>query len=90
MIAGSAGGTVRVYRNVVDGAGKVSFEEGLDPGLPPLKQPRVIMADLNGDGDDDLFIPSTQGSIWVERSFLRHNGYARARVVEAATPGPAR
>lgn len=90
VIAGSAGGTVRVYRNVVDGAGMVSFAQGLDPGLPPLKQPRVIMADLNGDGDDDLFIPSTQGSIWVERSFLRHNGYARARVVEATTPGPAR
>lgn len=82
VIAGSAGGTVRVYRNagVVDG--KVKFEEGIDPGLPPLKQPRVIMADLNGDGDEDLFVPSTQGSIWIERSFLK-DGYAPAKVLQA-------
>ena len=88
VIAGSAGGTVRVYRNV-DAGGKVKFEEGLDPGLPPLKQPRVIMVDLNGDGDQDLYIPSTQGSIWIERSFLAH-GYAPARIVETVRPSPDR
>lgn len=53
------------------------FAEGFDPGLPPIIQPRVIVADINGDGDEDLFLPSTQGSCFVERSFLK-SGYARA------------
>jgi hypothetical protein len=48
--------------------------------LPPIEQPRVLVADINGDGDDDLFLPSTQGSCFVERSFLKH-GYARARLI---------
>ena len=54
---------------------------GFDPRLPPIEQPRVLMADLNGDGDEDLFIPSTQGSCFVERSFLS-GGYAKARLLE--------
>jgi hypothetical protein len=86
VIAGGAGGVVRVFRNLDAGGGKVKFEDGIDPGLPPLKQPRVLMVDLNGDGDEDLFIPSTQGSIWIERSFLR-DGYAKARIVRTARPG---
>jgi hypothetical protein len=80
IIVGSAGGTVRVFRNV-GGAGHAKFDDGTDPGLPPIKQPRVLMADLNGDGDEDLFIPGTQGSIWIERSFLKH-GYAKGKVVK--------
>jgi hypothetical protein len=81
IIAGSAGGTVRVFRNVAEGEA-VKFEEGIDPGLPPIKQPRVMMVDLNGDGDEDLYVPGTQGSIWIERSFLKH-GYAKAAVVKS-------
>jgi hypothetical protein len=80
IIAGSAGGTVRVFRNVLR-EGKIAFEEGIDPKLPPLKQPRVAMVDLNGDGDEDLFVPSTQGSVWIERSYL-DRGYASARVIK--------
>lgn len=80
VIAGSAGGMVRVFMNR-NAAGKVKFDEGIDPGLPPIKQPRVIMVDLNGDGDQDLYVPGTQGSIWIERSFLRH-GYAKAKVTK--------
>ena len=38
------------------------------------------MADLNGDGDEDLYLPSTQGSVFIERSFLRH-GYANAQLL---------
>ena len=48
--------------------------------LPPIMQPRVRLGDLNGDGDDDLYFPSTQGACFVERSLLKH-GYARGIVV---------
>lgn len=78
IIAGSAGGTVRIFRNVMR-EGKVAFEDGIDPKLPPLKQPRVAMVDLNSDGDDDLYVPSIQGSVWIERSYLER-GYAEAKV----------
>jgi hypothetical protein len=46
------------------------------------REPRVIVVDLNDDGDDDLFVPSGQGSCFVERSFLEH-GYAQGRIVRA-------
>jgi hypothetical protein len=80
IIAGSVDGTVKVYRNT-GSRGKARFDMGFAPASPPIEQPRVVMVDMNGDGDDDLFIPGTQGSIWVERSFLEH-GYARARLVK--------
>jgi hypothetical protein len=79
IIAGAANGNVRVYLNRKDEAGP-RFEAGFDPKLPPIMQPRVIVVDLNGDGDDDLFLPSTQGSSFVERSFLEH-GYAQGKIV---------
>ncbi|MCC6681273.1 MAG: VCBS repeat-containing protein [Phycisphaeraceae bacterium] len=80
VIAGAANGRVRVFLNT-GSAGSVSFDEGTDPNLPPIKQPRTVMVDLNGDGDEDVFLPSTQGSIWIERSYLDH-GYAKARLIE--------
>jgi hypothetical protein len=81
IIAGSANGKVRVFLNQVRQApaGSRSFAQGFDPGLPPVVQPRVIAGDLNGDGDVDLFVPGTQGSVWMERSFVRH-GYAEGSV----------
>ena len=82
VIAGAANGRVRVFLN--SGRKSPRFEEGFDPGLPPVAQPRVLMADLNGDGDEDLFLPSTQGSCYIERSFLKH-GYATAHVIAAET-----
>jgi hypothetical protein len=76
VIASAANGKVRVYLNEGDDT-EQRFAEGFDPGLPPIIQPRVIVSDINGDGDEDLFLPSTQGSCFVERSFLK-SGYARA------------
>ena len=78
VIAGAANGRVRVFLNKGD-SGSPRFAEGLDPKLPPIEQPRVLMADLNGDGDEDLFLPSIQGSCFIERSFLKH-GYAAAEL----------
>jgi hypothetical protein len=77
VIAGAANGNVRVFLNT-GREGSLRFAAGFDPQLPPVLQPRVKMVDLNSDGDEDLFIPSTQGSVWVERSFLQH-GYAPAQ-----------
>jgi hypothetical protein len=76
VIGSAASGKVRLYRN----KGKGRFAAGVELALPPIEQPRVLVADINGDGDDDLFLPSTQGSCFVERSFLKH-GYARARLI---------
>ena len=83
VIAGSANGQVRVFLNTSPENGEPSrttFAEGFDPNLPPIKQPRALIVDLNGDGDDDVFSPSIMGSVWVERSFLKQ-GYAPARIL---------
>ncbi len=79
VIAGAANGRVRVFLARPGEPAARRFAAGLDPGLPPIVQPRILAVDLNGDGDTDLFLPSTQGSVWLERSFLRH-GYAAATV----------
>jgi hypothetical protein len=79
VIASAANGRVRVFLNNGEQAA-VRFAAGFDPKLPPIIQPRVLMVDLNGDGDDDLFLPSTQGSCFIERSFLR-SGYAVGKLV---------
>ncbi len=79
IIAGAASGKVRVILNN-KGETPSPFADGFDPKLPPILQPRVLMADINGDGDEDLFLPSTQGSCLIERSFLRH-GYAKAKLI---------
>ena len=79
VIAGAANGKTRVFLN--EGRkDPVAFSEGFDPGLPPIAQPRVMMVDLNNDGDKDLFLPSTQGSCFVERSFLE-NGYVNVELM---------
>jgi hypothetical protein len=71
---------VRIFLNQANKAPR-PFDAGSDPGLPPLMQPRTRVADLNGDGDTDLIVQSTQGTCFVERSFLEH-GYARARLTK--------
>lgn len=80
VIAGAANGKVRVFLNQ-GRTNPVSFADGFDPKLPPIVQPRVMMVDLNHDGDEDLFLPSTQGSCFVERSFLE-NGYIEATLLK--------
>jgi FG-GAP-like repeat len=78
IVAGAANGNVRVFLNTGK-KGKDRFAEGFDPELPKIPQPRVLMTDINSDGDEDIFLPSTQGSCLVERSFLKH-GYAKAKL----------
>jgi hypothetical protein len=80
VIAGAANGKVRVFLNEGK-SNPVAFAAGFDPKLPPIAQPRVMMVDLNNDGDEDLFLPSTQGSCFVERSFLE-NGYVDATLMK--------
>jgi len=77
VIAGSANGRVNVFLTTESANDRSPFAPGFTPELPPIMQPRVILGDLNGDGDDDLFFPSTQGACFVERSFLS-GGYAQA------------
>jgi hypothetical protein len=75
VIASGANGRVRALIN--RGSSSPQFAKGVDVTLPPIAQPRVLVADINGDGDEDLFLPGLQGSCFVERSFLEH-GYAEA------------
>ena len=60
---------------------KSMFDEAIPLKLPQIKETPVRVVDLNRDGDKDLFVMSTQGSILVERSFLEH-GYARGRILQ--------
>ncbi|MCA9078455.1 MAG: VCBS repeat-containing protein [Planctomycetaceae bacterium] len=76
VIASAANGRVQVFLNTGE-KGVSRFASGQEVELPPIIQPRTIMADLNGDGDEDLYLPSTQGACFVERSFLER-GYASA------------
>jgi len=80
IVAGAANGNAAIWLNAGT-PGKAKFRDSFDPGLPPIKQPRLLVADLNGDGDVDLFSPSTVGSVWIERSFL-DRGYATARLLK--------
>ncbi len=79
VIGGAANGRVRVFLNNGQNS-RMQFAQGFDPELPSITQPRTLAVDLNGDGDDDLFLPSTQGSCFVERSFLKA-GYAEGVLI---------
>ena len=80
VLAGAANGRASVFLSTPTDDG-IQFGPGVDLKLPPaIIQPRVAVVDLNCDGDDDLFLPSTLGSCFVERSFLKY-GYARGKVL---------
>ena len=85
IIAGAANGTVRLFLHKGKNDTTDLFEEGTTLEIPKIIQPRIITADVNGDGDTDLFLPSTRGSVLVERSFLDH-GYAEPVKVEVIAP----
>jgi len=80
VLVGTSAGTVLVFLNTGT-RGDARFAPGFELAIPPIIEPRAIAVDLNGDGDDDLFIPGTQGSCFVERSFLEH-GYARGQLLK--------
>ncbi len=72
-------GKMAWYRNL----GRHAFGPGEVFTLPPAVaySPRVVIADWNGDGDDDFLVMSSYPWFcWLEGSFARH-GYAKALVV---------
>jgi len=79
VIVGTSDGRVLVFLNSGT-RGAARFGPGTQIDIPPIVEPRVIMADINGNGVSDLFIPGTQGSCLIARSFL-DQGYAQARVI---------
>jgi hypothetical protein len=59
----------------------MSFAGGIDPQFPSINQPRVMMTDLNGDGDERRYLPSTVGACFIERSFFE-GGYSQATLIK--------
>lgn len=75
---------------VIKNAGEQSDSVFLGPeqlDIHTIKGPIATLVDLNRDGDQDLFISGTQGTSFVERSYIEH-GYARGEVLEVESlPG---
>jgi uncharacterized protein (DUF2141 family) len=56
------------------------------PNLPNIGLPASIMVDMNGDGGGkDIFMPSFEGSVWLERSFI-DGGYPTISGIGGLTP----
>jgi hypothetical protein len=81
IVAGSVNHQVNLFLNKGEkGAARFDKRKVLD--LPPVLEPGAVAVDMNRDGDTDLFLTSTQGSVLVERSFAEH-GYAPSRLIAA-------
>ena len=78
IVSGSAH---KIYTILNEGTeAEASFGEPV-PLKFEIKGPVTVVADLNRDGDEDLLVNGTQGTSFVERSFVDH-GYASAAVIE--------
>ncbi|MEX2172191.1 MAG: FG-GAP-like repeat-containing protein [Pirellulales bacterium] len=76
-----SGSNHKIYVLLNEGSsGAAKFGEPV-PLDVEIKGPIAMVADFNRDGDDDLLVNGTQGTTFVERSFLEH-GYAPARVLK--------
>ena len=87
VVSAAAANTVTVYLN----DGLAHFTKQLLPAdqasrLSKTLNPATIMVDLDGDGGpEDIFMTSTQGSVWFERSFV-DSGYPTISSVGNLTP----
>lgn len=79
VIVGTSDGRVMVFLNTGTRSAP-KFSQPLILNLPPIIEPRVIIADIDGSGQQDLFIPGTQGSCLICRTFLEH-GYANSQLL---------
>jgi hypothetical protein len=86
VLAGTDSHQISVFLNQAE-SDSAPFSAAIALSIPQIKETRVLAVDLNRDGDRDLFVMSTQGSILVERSFLNH-GYAQSRVVTVVEQRP--
>lgn len=75
-------GRMEWYRNLGPDA-KPQFAPGRPLDLPPTVpfSPRLLIADWNGDGDDDFLVMSSYPWFcWLDGSYVRH-GYAYGRII---------
>ena len=82
LVVGDTFGIIRYYRNAGT-RGRAAFAPPVVLGNLGIRL-MVDATDWNGDGDKDIYLPSPQGSVFLERSFLEH-GYARARLLKVET-----
>ena len=80
VLAGTDSHKISVFLNT-GAADAKRFSAPVPLSIPQIKETRVRAVDLNRDGDEDLFVMSTQGSVLVERSFLMH-GYATGEILK--------
>lgn len=79
VIAALSSHKIYVFLNEAD-AGGSRFGEPMLLDVA-VKNPIAMLVDLNRDGDDDLVVNGTQGTSFVERSYLER-GYAPAQVLK--------
>ncbi len=82
VIGTSWSGQMVWYRNLGPGA-KPQFADAQPLTLPPAVpfSPRVLIADWDGDGDDDFLVMSAYPWFcWLDGSYVKH-GYARGRIL---------
>jgi hypothetical protein len=79
VLAGTDSHQISVFLNLGETDAE-PFSDAVPLNIPQIKETRVCAVDLNRDGDQDLFVMSTQGSVLVERSFLNH-GYAQGNTL---------
>lgn len=75
-------GRMEWYRNLGRGANP-QFAAPQRLELPPtvIYSPRIVIADWNGDGDDDFLVMSSYPWFcWLEGSYVKH-GYAQGQVL---------
>ena len=80
VLVSTSAGQVMLFPNI-GSRGDARFGPGVKVDLPPIVEPRVIIADISGKDSKDLFIPGTQGSSWLSRAFLKH-GYAEGKTLK--------
>jgi hypothetical protein len=79
VIAALSSHKIYVFLNEGD-AGESRFGEPMLLDVT-VKNPIALFVDLNRDGDDDLVVNGTQGTSFIERSYLER-GYAPAQVLK--------
>lgn len=96
VVGSTVPGSMCVYYNKSHLTPNTPFQSAEPIKQTNFSQPGPIMVDLNEDGGkEDIVVQGTQGTFWVERTFLMHlsaddftTGYAPATIVNGPIKTP--